>query len=90
MKIFAQQYWIACFLFASQFAHAFNFSGLNIPSHAVECTRNELTASGVQFSNDTDWKEHEYTSRNLSEFFKNLPPSVLEDIKVRDSHIIGI
>ena len=82
MKILTQ-YWITFFLFATQFINAFKFSGLNIASNAVICTRNELTASGIQVAGGKDWKEHGYTSRNLSEFFYNLPPSVYEDILVR-------
>ena len=76
---------IIAFLFASQFVNAFNFSGLKTPLNAVECTRNELTASDVQVAGGKDWKEHEYTSRSLSELLKNLPPSVYEDILVRFS-----
>eukprot|EP01036_Dinobryon_divergens_P025167 gene25167-33688_t len=64
----------------NMFVNAFNFSGLKTPLNAVECTRNELTASDVQVAGGKDWKEHEYTSRSLSELLKNLPPSVYEDI----------
>ena len=84
MEILITVYCIA-FLFKSQFANALNYSGLSIPRppNSVNCTRDELTASGVQIASGKAWKEHGYTSRSLPELFNNLPPSVFEDILVR-------
>lgn len=85
MRLFNSLLSVVALFSASQFNHASNSSDFfNIPPNAVKCTRNELISSGLQFDGQ-EWKEHKYTSRSLSEFLKIAPPSVYEDIIVRNA-----
>ena len=54
---------------------------------AMQCSRDELVASGIDVEGKPSFRKHEFTSRSLSEFNKNLPPTVIEDIKVRNTFI---
>lgn len=65
-------------------------AGCTDSTGATRCSRGELAASGI-INFDTggkpSFRKHEFTSRSLSEFNKNLPPTVVEDIKVRTTFI---
>ena len=57
---------------------------------AIQCSRDELVASGIidfDAGGKPSFRKHEFTSRSLSEFNKNLPPTVVEDVKVRTTFI---
>ena len=56
---------------------------INSTTSTMQCSREELSASGLGIDARGKLALHDYTSRSLSELLKNIPPSVFEDVKVR-------
>ena len=57
-------------------------------SGATQCSRGDLAASdliNIDVGGKPSLRKHEFTSRSLSEFWRNIPPPVFEDVKVRNN-----
>ena len=65
---------------------AFSASSLTNSTSLRECSRDELSASGLGIdAEEAELLKHDFTSRKLSDMLKILPPSVIEDLNVRIS-----